>query len=144
MKKMQKGFTLIELMIVVAIIGVLSAIAVPAYKSYVKKSEAAAGVSTVRSLLTNIDMFEQEKGAFPSDTEIGDIGGAKDMSALGTITLTPKGTAQAPAPGGTAVFKFSADATLKNTLVTFTKTAAGWKCTHTTGETLKSCAAPKA
>ncbi|MBO0237303.1 pilin, partial [Vibrio parahaemolyticus] len=64
-QKKQQGFTLIELMIVVAIIGVLSAIAIPAYQNYVKKSEAATGLATAKSLITNIDMHIQEVGAFP-------------------------------------------------------------------------------
>ncbi|BBC39959.1 prepilin-type N-terminal cleavage/methylation domain-containing protein [Photobacterium damselae subsp. piscicida] len=50
--KGQKGFTLIELMIVVAIIGVLSAIAIPAYKDYVKKSQMASAMATMKSLIT--------------------------------------------------------------------------------------------
>lgn len=86
-KKLQKGFTLIELMIVVAIIGVLSAIAIPAYQNYVKKSEAATGLSTVRSLVTNIDMWEQANGSFPSD--LGEIGASADMNSLGILSLSP-------------------------------------------------------
>ena len=86
--KKQKGFTLIELMIVVGIIGVLSAIAVPAYQSYLLKTEANTAVSIPRTLLTNIDLFIQEKGEFPSDSNFSEIGGAKNMSALGSLTLT--------------------------------------------------------
>ena len=55
MKSMQKGFTLIELMIVVAIIGILAAIAIPQYQNYIAKSQVSRVMSETGALKTIIE-----------------------------------------------------------------------------------------
>ena len=54
---MEKGFTLIELMIVVAIIGILAAIAMPAYQDYTGRAQAVEGVSVTSGLRTEISVW---------------------------------------------------------------------------------------
>lgn len=61
----QKGFTLIELMIVVAIIGILAAIAIPQYQNYVGRSNVAAAVQTLTSNKTGLENYVMENGFFP-------------------------------------------------------------------------------
>jgi type IV pilus assembly protein PilA len=62
MKSVQKGFTLIELMIVVAIIGILAAIAIPAYQNYTIRSQVSEGSSLVGGLETAFDECYANKG----------------------------------------------------------------------------------
>ena len=115
----QKGFTLIELMIVVAIIGVLSAIAIPAYKDYVSKSEAASGLATIRALQTPAELFQQENGAAAVPT-FADLGTAADANTLGAIAVG----------AGSLVFTFNATSALSGEKLTFARdTATGWGCT---------------
>ena len=65
MKNVQKGFTLIELMIVVAIIGILAAVAIPAYSDYTRKARFSEVVSLTGSYKTAVELCASEQGVQP-------------------------------------------------------------------------------
>ena len=69
MKKVQQGFTLIELMIVVAIIGILAAIAIPAYQDYTIRAQVSEGLTLAGGAKVAVTEFWQERGEWPGDNE---------------------------------------------------------------------------
>ncbi len=119
--KKQQGFTLIELMIVVAIIGILAAIAIPAYQDYTIRAQVSEGLSLAGGAKTAIAEFYQDSGGFPTDNATAGISNATDIQGKyvasvtvnngvitvaygndansnignGTVTLTPDGTTNA-------------------------------------------------
>ncbi|MGE5094460.1 MAG: pilin [Betaproteobacteria bacterium] len=97
MKKVQQGFTLIELMIVVAIIGILAAIAIPAYQDYTIRSKVTELVNGAGVCKTSIAEYYQTKGVMPADAKVGgcsEIGTANAKAptfAVDTIIVTADG-----------------------------------------------------
>ena len=83
MKQVQKGFTLIELMIVVAIIGILAAVAIPAYSSYTKKAKFTEVTQATQALKTALEVCANDMGQFTACTA-GANGVPSNLGTLGT------------------------------------------------------------
>jgi type IV pilus assembly protein PilA len=67
MKQLQKGFTLIELMIVVAIVGILAAIALPAYQDYIVRSKMSETVAAIAACKTSVAEYVASRNALPGN-----------------------------------------------------------------------------
>jgi type IV pilus assembly protein PilA len=100
MKTVQKGFTLIELMIVVAIIGILAAIAIPAYQDYTIRTQVSEGLTLASDVKAGVAEYTAQTGDWPVDlieAGLGSTAAAGDKSGRyvsaidvsnGTITIT--------------------------------------------------------
>jgi len=89
MKKAQQGFTLIELMIVVAIIGILASIAIPAYQDYIARAKFSEVLTLGTSDKTRISEYYQIEGAWPATSgALAEFTAAGDSAYLTTVALT--------------------------------------------------------
>lgn len=97
----QRGFTLLELMIVVAIVGILASIALPAYQAYVKRAAYSEIVNAMDPMKTAISVCYQTTGALSDCDSMAKIGmqaPSKTTGALASITITPKTAVIAATP----------------------------------------------
>jgi type IV pilus assembly protein PilA len=138
MKNVQKGFTLIELMIVVAIIGILAAIAIPAYQDYTVRSKVTELINAAGVCKTSVAEYYQTKGAMPTNitqsgcSNTGTANASAPAVTNGDITITAMLTlATQLAPGGVK-FGYKADcggAACAGTPIT------AWDCSQANGIT---------
>jgi type IV pilus assembly protein PilA len=146
MKSMQKGFTLIELMIVVAIIAILAAIAIPAYQDYITKSQFTESQTVADGMKTPILEYYNQTGACPTVTTVGGGLAANVASYAGKYVANATAGGTGTATGGCTIdvlFKGtpSVSTPLNAAHVLFTATSNGgsftWACSSAVADKFK-------
>jgi type IV pilus assembly protein PilA len=141
MKSVQKGFTLIELMIVVAIIGILAAIALPAYSDYTTRAKVSEVMIAASACKTAVSEFLQANGVFPTTTAAAgcnDYSGATtkyvkwlavaNNTATDMIKVTIQGTNVTNLDTKSIILTPTSDAARTTAIGAATTTIAGWAC----------------
>jgi type IV pilus assembly protein PilA len=145
MKRVQQGFTLIELMIVVAIIGILAAVALPAYQEYTVKTKVSEAASLASVAVKNITLAFNDGSlhtAATDNTSLG-LGAAADINGKYVASVT---AASVSATQGTVtiVMRGTGDATVDTKTVIYTvDCTAGASCKTTVGGTVPTKYLPK-
>jgi len=132
--QMQKGFTLIELMIVVAIIGILAAIALPAYQDYTTRAKVTEAMGAASACKTGVAEFIQTTGAFPTDAEQAGCNASSkyvekvEVEDLGLINVFVQGTGVAALDGKLLQLQPTTDAERETAMAAGGDAIMGWSC----------------
>jgi len=134
--KKQQGFTLIELMIVVAIIGILAAVAIPAYSDYTAKAQVSEAFALSASAKQAVALYRAEKGDFPTTNALAGLSASSEIvgAYVSGVAVSTGGAITATFTLGTAGTK-TTDATAVNVVFTPDDTtntgSITWACTGT-------------
>ena len=135
-RQLQKGFTLIELMIVVAIIGILAAVALPAYQDYTKRARVTEGFNLAASVKTGVADYFASNNSFPDVLASVGINASITGASVTSVALTTNGV---------IVITYADNVATSNKVIQLVPTsgAAGitWAC-NGTGTTLATALRP--
>ena len=142
MKQLQKGFTLIELMIVVAIIGILAAVALPAYQDYTVRAKMSEVILAMSACRTSITEVYQSGGSQPAANSWGCEGGVASKyvaglatSSNGAVTATIQNSARSVNPSVVTLIPLSDGSTAAAWGTNSGSGLFGWRCGSSTDGT---------
>ena len=124
MNKLEKGFTLIELMIVVAIIGILAAVAIPAYQDYTVRARVTEGIALTGAAKSSVSEYFSSIGSLPTTNAQAGVASSQSIrgNSVDNVVVGANGTIQVT---------FSANPVNGSTIIMTPTTSSGgvaWRC----------------